>query len=123
MISYAVSKPRYEEFHNVEYTDEALVSAVELSSKHIHERFLPDKAIDIIDEAGAYKRLGVIPDAEDIKAEGELIADLEQDIDETDYDDIDASLEDDTDNEMSEQAALAKSDDKSQTHTNAQQAD
>ena len=115
-------KPRYEEFHNVEYTDEALVSAVELSSKHIHERFLPDKAIDIIDEAGAYKRLGVIPDAEDIKAEESFIADLEQDIDDTDYDDIDASLEDDTDNEMSEQAALAKSDDKSQTHTNAQQA-
>jgi len=115
-------KPRYEEFHNVEYTDEALVSAVELSSKHIHERFLPDKAIDVIDEAGAYKRLGVIPDAEDIKAEESFIADLEQDIDDTDYDDIDASLDDDTDNEMSEQAALAKSDDKSKTHINAQQA-
>ncbi|MGP4789042.1 ATP-dependent Clp protease ATP-binding subunit ClpA [Psychrobacter sp. 1Y11] len=115
-------KPRYEEFHNVEYTDEALVSAVELSSKHIHERFLPDKAIDVIDEAGAYKRLGVIPDAEDIQAEESFIADLEQDIDETDYDDIDASLDDDTDNEMSEQAALAKSDDKSQTTKNTQQA-
>jgi len=115
-------KPRYEEFHNVEYTDEALVSAVELSSKHIHERFLPDKAIDVIDEAGAYKRLGVIPDAEDIRAEESFIADLEQDIDETDYDDIDASLDDDTDNEMSEQAALAKSDDKSQTTKNTQQA-
>jgi len=115
-------KPRYEEFHNVEYTDEALVSAVELSSKHIHERFLPDKAIDVIDEAGAYKRLGVIPDAEDIKAEESFIADLEQDIDETDYDNIDASLDDDTDNEMSEQAALAKSDDKSQSTKNPQQA-
>jgi len=115
-------KPRYEEFHNVEYTDEALVSAVELSSKHIHERFLPDKAIDVIDEAGAYKRLGVIPDAEDIQAEESFIADIEQDIDETDYDDIDASLDDDTDNEMSEQAALAKSDDKSQTTKNTQQA-
>lgn len=32
-------KPRYEEFHNVEYTDEALVTAVQLSAKHIHERF------------------------------------------------------------------------------------
>ncbi|MGM8884952.1 ATP-dependent Clp protease ATP-binding subunit ClpA [Psychrobacter sp. 1U2] len=115
-------KPRYEEFHNVEYTDEALVSAVELSSKHIHERFLPDKAIDVIDEAGAYKRLGVIPDAEDIKAEESFIADLEQDIDETDYDNIDASLDDDTDNEMSKQAALAKSDDKSQSTKNPQQA-
>ncbi len=52
---------KYEEFHNVEYTDEALISAVELASKHIHERFLPDKAIDVIDEAGAYKRLGIKP--------------------------------------------------------------
>lgn len=50
-------KSKYESFHNVEYTDEALVSAVQLSAKHIHERFLPDKAIDVIDEAGAYQRL------------------------------------------------------------------
>ncbi len=109
-------KPRYEEFHNVEYTDEALVSAVELSSKHIHERFLPDKAIDVIDEAGAYKRLGVIPDAEDIQAEESFIADLEQDMDDSDYDAEMAIGDDaDTDNEMSEQAALAKSNDKSKT--------
>lgn len=46
-------RPRYEEFHGVHYTDEALRYAVEASAKHIHERFLPDKAIDIIDEAGA----------------------------------------------------------------------
>ncbi|MGM8888833.1 AAA family ATPase, partial [Psychrobacter sp. 1U2] len=77
-------KPRYEEFHNVEYTDEALVTAVELSSKHIHERFLPDKAIDVIDEAGAYKRLGIIPDTNDINAEDGLIADLEKDINQKD---------------------------------------
>ncbi|WP_434353844.1 ATP-dependent Clp protease ATP-binding subunit ClpA [Psychrobacter sp. HD31] len=50
-------KSKYEAFHKVEYTDAALVSAVELSAKHIHERFLPDKAIDVIDEAGAYSRL------------------------------------------------------------------
>ncbi|MES1964381.1 ATP-dependent Clp protease ATP-binding subunit ClpA [Psychrobacter sp. AH5] len=109
-------KPRYEEFHNVEYTDEALVSAVELSSKHIHERFLPDKAIDVIDEAGAYKRLGVIPDAEDIQAEESFIADLEQDMDDSDYDaEMAIGDEADIDNEMSEQAALAKSNDKSKT--------
>ncbi|PIE48060.1 MAG: ATP-dependent Clp protease ATP-binding subunit ClpA [Gammaproteobacteria bacterium] len=48
---------QYEAFHKVEYTDAALVSAVELSDKYIHERFLPDKAIDVIDEAGAYSRL------------------------------------------------------------------
>ena len=46
-------RPRYEEFHGVRYTDEALRYAVEASAKHIHERFLPDKAIDLIDEAGA----------------------------------------------------------------------
>ena len=46
-------KPRYEEFHGVEYTDDAISFAVEASAKHIHDRFLPDKAIDLIDEAGA----------------------------------------------------------------------
>jgi ATP-dependent Clp protease ATP-binding subunit ClpA len=46
-------RPRYEEFHGVHYTDEALSYAVEASAKYIHERFLPDKAIDLIDEAGA----------------------------------------------------------------------
>ena len=46
-------RPRYEEFHGVHYTDEGLRYAVEASAKHIHERFLPDKAIDLIDEAGA----------------------------------------------------------------------
>lgn len=50
-------KAKYEEFHHVNYTDEALKSAVNLSVKHIHERFLPDKAIDVIDEAGAFVRL------------------------------------------------------------------
>lgn len=106
-------KPRYEEFHNVEYTDEALVSAVELSSKHIHERFLPDKAIDVIDEAGAYKRLGVIPDADDINAEESFIAEINEEIDETDYDvnSIESDL-DDSDNEMQSASATAKADDK-----------
>lgn len=46
-------KPRYEEFHDVKYTDEAVSFAVEASAKHINDRFLPDKAIDLIDEAGA----------------------------------------------------------------------
>jgi ATP-dependent Clp protease ATP-binding subunit ClpA len=46
-------KGQYEEHHSVTYTDEALGSAAELSAKHVHDRFLPDKAIDVIDEAGA----------------------------------------------------------------------
>ena len=50
-------KKQYEKFHNVSYTDHALQSAVHLAVKHIHERFLPDKAIDVIDEAGAFVRL------------------------------------------------------------------
>ena len=45
---------RYEDFHQVRYADEAIDFAVEASAKHINERFLPDKAIDLIDEAGAY---------------------------------------------------------------------
>ncbi len=50
-------KSKFEEFHHVEYEDQALISAVELSAKFINDRFLPDKAIDVIDEAGAQRRL------------------------------------------------------------------
>ena len=46
-------KPLYEEFHDVKYTDEAISFAVDASAKYINDRFLPDKAIDLIDEAGA----------------------------------------------------------------------
>ena len=50
-------RSRYEEHHGIEYTDAALKSAAELSVKYLRDRFLPDKAIDVIDEAGAYIRL------------------------------------------------------------------
>jgi ATP-dependent Clp protease ATP-binding subunit ClpA len=50
-------KSRFEEHHQVEYAPEAIKAAVDLSVKHIHDRFLPDKAIDVIDEAGARQRL------------------------------------------------------------------
>ncbi len=46
-------KDIYEEYHDVKYTDEAIKSSIELSSKYINDRFLPDKAIDVIDETGA----------------------------------------------------------------------
>jgi ATP-dependent Clp protease ATP-binding subunit ClpA len=46
-------QPRYEAFHHVKYDDEAIDFAVEASAKHVNDRFLPDKAIDLIDEAGA----------------------------------------------------------------------
>lgn len=50
-------KPALEAHHGVRYSDEALQTAAELSAKYIQDRFLPDKAIDIIDEAGAAERL------------------------------------------------------------------
>jgi len=55
-------KSRFEEHHHVEYSDEALRAAAELSARHINDRHLPDKAIDVIDEAGARQRL--LPEAE-----------------------------------------------------------
>jgi ATP-dependent Clp protease ATP-binding subunit ClpA len=50
-------RPRYEEFHGVGYTDEALQAAADLSARYLTERRLPDKAIDLIDEAGAAAKL------------------------------------------------------------------
>ena len=50
-------KSYFEEFHKVKYTDEAIQGAVDLSVRHVTDRKLPDKAIDVIDEAGARKRL------------------------------------------------------------------
>ncbi|MEJ7710372.1 MAG: ATP-dependent Clp protease ATP-binding subunit ClpA [Pyrinomonadaceae bacterium] len=50
-------KSYYEEHHGVKYSDEALRASVELSAKHIHERFLPDKALDVVDEVGAAVKL------------------------------------------------------------------
>ena len=55
-------KPKYEAHHGVTYADEALQAAVDLSVKHIGDRLLPDKAIDVIDEAGARQRL--LPEGE-----------------------------------------------------------
>ncbi|MDR2521224.1 MAG: ATP-dependent Clp protease ATP-binding subunit ClpA [Spirochaetaceae bacterium] len=50
-------KSRYEEYHNVRYTDEAVGAAVRLSAQYITERRLPDKAVDVLDEAGAAARI------------------------------------------------------------------
>jgi len=50
-------KSRFEEHHNIEYTDEALRAAAELADRYINDKHMPDKAIDVIDEAGAYQRL------------------------------------------------------------------
>ncbi len=53
-------KDKYEEHHHVIYTDSAIESAAVMSDKYIQERFLPDKAIDLIDEAGSLKRMEVV---------------------------------------------------------------
>ncbi len=55
-------KERYEEHHRVAYSHEAIKQAVELSSRYINDRYLPDKAIDVIDEAGAFARLNADDD-------------------------------------------------------------
>ncbi len=66
-------QPKYEKHHKVKYSDECLLAAAELSDRYITDRFLPDKAIDVIDEAGAKKHLTVkIP---------QKITDLEEQID------------------------------------------
>ncbi len=55
-------KPHYEEHHGVEYTHDALKAAAELSAKYINDRFLPDKAIDVIDEVGASFQIRPAPE-------------------------------------------------------------
>jgi len=68
---------RYEEFHEVAYTDEAIEGAVNLSARHIQERQLPDKAIDVIDETGARNRIlptGMRSDTIDIDAVETVVA-------------------------------------------------
>ena len=61
-------KDRYEAFHRVRITDEAIVAAAELSDRYIRDRFLPDKAIDLIDQAGARVRLRTKTKDDDTRA-------------------------------------------------------
>jgi ATP-dependent Clp protease ATP-binding subunit ClpA len=57
-------KPRFEEHHGIAYTDDAMRAAAELAARHINERHLPDKAIDVVDEAGARLRLRPLAERE-----------------------------------------------------------
>ena len=61
-------RDRYEAFHKAKITDEALTAAVSLSSRYITDRFLPDKAIDVVDEAASKVRMKVFSSAPDVKA-------------------------------------------------------
>ena len=69
-------KSRYEEHHNVTYQDEALKAAAELSRRYVAERFLPDKAIDLIDEAGSQKKMDHMEPPEEIRELEKKIIDL-----------------------------------------------
>ena len=60
-------RPKYEQHHNVRYTPDAVRAAVELGERYINERFLPDKAIDVLDEAGARVRLNSIKIPQDLQ--------------------------------------------------------
>ncbi|MFT5477816.1 MAG: ATP-dependent Clp protease ATP-binding subunit ClpC [Planctomycetota bacterium] len=68
-------RDRYEAHHRVAYTDEALENAVELSNRYINNRFLPDKAIDVMDEAGARVRIQAMVPPPDLR---ELTDEIEQ---------------------------------------------
>ena len=72
-------RPKYEEFHNVSYSDEAINACVKLSDRYITDRFLPDKAIDVLDEVGArvhLKNIHVPKHIEDLEKKIEEVKDL-----------------------------------------------
>jgi ATP-dependent Clp protease ATP-binding subunit ClpC len=71
-------RPRYEQHHNVVISDEAIESAVELSERYVTNRFLPDKAIDLIDEAGSRARLQLNVKPQELKDMDKTITDLEE---------------------------------------------
>jgi len=101
-ISHAIEivkglRDRYEAFHRVTITDEALVAAVQMADRYISDRFLPDKAIDLIDEAGARLRIRRMTSPPELRDLDEKIAavrrDKESAIDEQDFEKA-ASLRD-----------------------------
>ena len=71
-------RDRYEAFHKAKITDEALEAAVSLSSRYITDRFLPDKAIDVVDEAASKVRMKVFSAAPDLKALETQLADVKK---------------------------------------------
>jgi ATP-dependent Clp protease ATP-binding subunit ClpC len=68
-------RPKYEEHHKAEFTDDAVAAAVKLSDRYITDRFLPDKAIDVLDEAGSRARIGTMTRPPEVKS---LEADIEE---------------------------------------------
>jgi len=71
-----IVRPNYEAHHGISITDESIEAAVKLSDRYINDRFLPDKAIDVMDEAGARARINAMtrpPDVKEIEKEIEVI--------------------------------------------------
>ncbi|HET7625817.1 MAG TPA: ATP-dependent Clp protease ATP-binding subunit, partial [Verrucomicrobiae bacterium] len=68
-------RPKYEDHHKAEFTDDAIAASVKLSDRYITDRYLPDKAIDLMDEAGSRARIGTMTRPPEVK---ELEADIEE---------------------------------------------
>jgi ATP-dependent Clp protease ATP-binding subunit ClpC len=104
-------RDKYEAFHKVTITDEAVVAAVQLSDRYVSDRQLPDKAIDLIDEAGARLRLSVLSSPPELRELDEKIAkvrsDKEEAIDLQDFEKA-ASLRDDEKQLLGERLRLEK---------------
>jgi len=75
-------RDRYEAHHQVRFTDEALVAAAELSDRYVNDRFLPDKAIDLVDQAGARVRLRTKTPARDTREREQRLEQLRREKDE-----------------------------------------
>ena len=100
--------PRYEEHHHVRYTPAAIEAAANLSNRYIQDRFLPDKAIDLIDEAGARARIAANRAPEPVRAAEKHVAELKEAVKQaTDGDDMNRAAEL-TDEQKSAEIALAE---------------
>ncbi|MBD3366248.1 AAA domain-containing protein [candidate division WWE3 bacterium] len=71
---------RYEEHHKVKITDEALETAAKMADRYISDRFLPDKAIDVVDEAGALVRLSQVKEPENLKEVNSRLAEIKKEL-------------------------------------------
>jgi ATP-dependent Clp protease ATP-binding subunit ClpC len=81
-------RPAYEKHHQVKIADDAIKAAVLMSTRYISDRYLPDKAIDVIDEAGAYKRLTQVKEPANLKQAEENIEKLKEELRQTADDNV-----------------------------------
>ncbi|MBN6777126.1 ATP-dependent Clp protease ATP-binding subunit [Pseudoclavibacter alba] len=104
-------RERYEEFHKVKITDDAIVAAANLADRYVSDRFLPDKAIDLLDEAGARLRLSVLSSPPELRELDEKIAEVRKEKEkaagEQDFEKA-ASLRDDEKQLLAERVRLEK---------------